>query len=766
MIVSSLGLNDKSGKNPKEKYYNAIKEAETKINISMKDVIKIKPDSYGANYHNDDSKKVHFNFTDTYFDKQYPIENFMICPDDTDKGLCYLNGRILREIKLQDDNAINNILSGVPLSVKIRAEYDHRFSICDFRINASDKNITEKFLNDLGVSDERVIDHLLDHRDDLKNYVYQTAFTDFMKNDLGMSDEDVAEIRDKLLSKIGRCRTLLLLRKVIDDVDTNIAELTESLYKKYSHDTLYQLANHPFEIACDQLSIKARINIAKLSENIKADDPRLLTAYSEYIITEHLKSTGSTAITIDDYIAEYAQMSDNISEAFTAVNHARYIKSAGGMISNLNGRHYVSSKEIFNMEKELGEMIWTFAKAPKTNPVIPDHILEYINSSLGFALDDEQVSALKSVFNCISIITGGPGTGKTSVIKALNILIDYLFPGSSKLFCAPTAKAANKMQPSAAAKTITLQKYICSYVPKKLIPDFLMIDEFSMCDIKLVHDVFLAAENARNSGRTPHIIILGDPDQLGSIEQGNVLNDLIDSGVVPVVRLTDQHRCGSVSSISTNAAKVLKGESDLVIDDNFNVCKAVDEEDAFKTILNYSHYMQDNYSSESIQIISPIKASKLGVNKINDYVCKIFNPSNKRNYWCGRKYAVGDKVVFNTNKYCSGYINGDVGIITDITSDAISIDVNGNIVTVPKEDHNDFSLAFCETVHKMQGSEADNVIIALPKSRLTDRNMLYTAITRARKRVDIIYYGDALEKACENKSERTTLLKEFIDMLK
>ena len=766
--INSMGLSDRSGKNPNSKYILPIIKAIAEINNKLYDTVQVRSDEYGANYHNDEQKYIHYNFTDSYIDHMYTIENIMM---DGKYAVCYSNNRAFRSIIVSYDQDRFGDLSGIPLTAAVNPEYSHRLSICGGRINTSDQIMTERFLRGMGITNNMLLDHLLDHKNDLTDYICKIDFTDHMINVIGMSSKEAYYLQNKLMSRILRCKTTLLLAKVTEDKDINIKQIVNYLYKKYHNDIFKTLMDKPFEIGHDifngkpLLEIKAQISIARMNPNIKANDPRLLAAYAEYIITDHLISTGSTAILFNDYKKEYAQISDNISASFTDLEHKRYIKAAGGIIAVLKGNVYVASNDTFNKEMQLAEMLCTLVNKPNPVPYISPSIIHQISTCLGFVPDKEQIDALSSVYYTVSVITGGPGSGKTSVVKAINKAIDILSPGSHKIFCAPTARAAKRMNQAASINAKTVQSYVKSLIPNNSIPDYLIIDEASMCDLKIAYDVFSAAYNAINSGRDTHIIIIGDPDQLPSVEYGNVLNDLIDSGIVPVFKLTNIHRFSASTIIVTNASKVLAGDSNLAedyINNSFRLYKEGSTDEAIKTIMELSYSTKDNHPMESCQIISPIKDSALGVDYINNVVRKIYNPNAKMVYFGKQRYAIGDKVILNKNNRKLGYINGDMGIVTKVSKEEMSINVDGKNITLPKSLYKNVSLAYCLTVHKMQGSEADNIIIALPKSLLTDRNMLYTALTRAKKRVNIVFIDDALEEACLRKTERITLLKEHI----
>ena len=397
---------------------------------------------------------------------------------------------------------------------------------------------------------------------------------------------------------------------------------------------------------------------------------------------------------------------------------------------------------------------------------------------------DDQVEALtKSVNNSVHIITGGPGTGKTTIIKfILNVFIKR---GFKTIMVAPTGRAAKRMMETTGFEAKTIHRVLeissteddeFNFVGKSdkntIKCDVIIIDEASMIDVLLGSKLFKSLSIGTK------IIIVGDTDQLPSVGPGNFLKDIINSGIFPVSRLNKIYRQKENSYIVLNAHKINNGE-ELILnkkDGDFYILKNNNENEicdilkelVLKRIPKFFSYDIDIL--KDIQVLSPIRKGILGVNNLNLVFQESINPkSSDKNemIFLGNSYRVGDKVMQIKNNYellgyyvkdgkqIKGVFNGDIGYIIDVNEKNINVLYDGNkIFKYDKTNLSEIEHAYAITVHKSQGSEFPIVIIPIFRftNILMNRNILYTAVTRAKRCVILVGDINALMYMVRNTS--------------
>lgn len=410
--------------------------------------------------------------------------------------------------------------------------------------------------------------------------------------------------------------------------------------------------------------------------------------------------------------------------------------------------------------------------------------IEIFEKENSLKFSDDQVEALtKSVNNSVHIITGGPGTGKTTIIKfILNVFIKR---GFKTIMVAPTGRAAKRMMETTGFEAKTIHRVLeissteddeFNFVGKSdkntIKCDVIIIDEASMIDVLLGSKLF------NSLGIGTKIIIVGDIDQLPSVGPGNFLKDIINSGIFPVSRLNKIYRQKENSYIVLNAHKINNGE-ELILnkkDGDFYILKNNNENEicdilkelVLKRIPKFFSYDIDIL--KDIQVLSPIRKGILGVNNLNLVFQESINPkSNDKNemIFLGNSYRVGDKVMQIKNNYellgyyvkdgkqIKGVFNGDIGYIIDVNEKNINVLYDGNkIFKYDKTNLSEIEHAYAITVHKSQGSEFPIVIIPIFRftNILMNRNILYTAVTRAKRCVILVGDINALMYMVRNTS--------------
>lgn len=410
-----------------------------------------------------------------------------------------------------------------------------------------------------------------------------------------------------------------------------------------------------------------------------------------------------------------------------------------------------------------------------------DEELEILQEDEGIDLAIAQKQAVKSVFNNgIMVLTGGPGTGKTTTINTMIKLLEM--SGKTVALAAPTGRAAKRMTETTGkeAKTIHRLLEMAFDTDDRLVftksdeepidADVMIVDEASMIDIFLMEHLLNAI------GDESRLVIVGDADQLPSVGAGNVLKDIIDSGVCCVVRLTEIFRQAQKSDIVTNAHRINHGE-DIVANrkggDFYFINKESEAEilEEIKSLV--SGRLEKFYKVDSVkdmQILSPMRKGLCGVNSMNEVLQEVLNPHKEKRLeveLLKKVYRVGDKVMQKKNNYSrkwsnergtdsgEGVYNGDIGYIYHIDKNEKMIYVlfdETKIFKYPFDELDELEHSYCTTVHKSQGSEFPVVIMPMTSGpiMLLNRNLLYTAITRAKKLVVVVGMKKYMDRMISN----------------
>ena len=389
-------------------------------------------------------------------------------------------------------------------------------------------------------------------------------------------------------------------------------------------------------------------------------------------------------------------------------------------------------------------------------------------------LAPEQRNAVKvALSNTVTLLIGGPGTGKTTIEQFI-IEIYRLYHRENVLLVAPTGKAARRMSESTGEPAFTVHKALgvsagneVIQTDKKLDAGLILIDEASMLDAQIT----FALLKAINTGTK--VVFVGDTNQLPSVGVGNVLFELINSRVVPVAALETVYRQKAGSTIATNCARIKRGLDTLEYSDTFQFCKAASQEDAVRMVLSsYKAELDSGLPLEKICLLSPYRRSTLtGVNALNHELQQMLvNEDTPHFNYGSNKFYLGDRVMFMDNK--ENVANGDVGTIVNINLSQKTFDVDfgdSKILSYKKSDLRSFTLAYGISIHKSQGAEFDTCIITLmdEHEKMLKRNLIYTAISRAKKKVILIGTQKALQTAIktEDVSKRRSRLGEILAIL-
>ena len=387
--------------------------------------------------------------------------------------------------------------------------------------------------------------------------------------------------------------------------------------------------------------------------------------------------------------------------------------------------------------------------------------IEEIVKKTGIQYDDVQVAAIQqAVRSKVMVLTGGPGTGKTTTTLGIIAALESL--GQSILLAAPTGRAAKRMSETTGKESKTIHRLL-EYNPAKgyrrndenpLEGDALIVDESSMIDVILMNSLLKAVPSHMR------FILVGDIDQLPSVGAGNVLRDIIDSGVVQVIRLTRIFRQAQSSRIITNAHKINRGIFPDISngrDADFFFIKQEDPEKAALEIVNIVKNRIPkayHYCTNDIQVLAPMQRSVVGATNLNIILQEAINPEGDCLSRGGFKYRMGDRVMQIRNNYDKEVFNGDIGFVSKVDMDERSLTViyEGRAVENEDSELDELTLVYATTIHKSQGSEYPVVVIPLLMTHfvMLQRNLIYTGITRAKKICIIVGTTKALAYSVHN----------------
>ncbi len=454
----------------------------------------------------------------------------------------------------------------------------------------------------------------------------------------------------------------------------------------------------------------------------------------------------------------------------------------GNVVVSKQGNLYLP--HVFAQESETACKVAEMLLTPP-EPVMLAPVMERVKGKLGITLSPRQQEGVEMVFrHDLSIITGGPGTGKSTILKAVIEAYRLLYPDRVIALGAPTGKASRRMaETTGMDNAATLHSLLrlhgedAGWQEKKpLDADFLIVDEASMVDMWLAHQMFARLKKGTK------VLIVGDADQLESVGAGSVFRELIQCGLVPVTVLDQIFRQAEDSRIAYNAKFVKEGTPELLYGPDFAFVEAEDQAQTADLVRRVYRRALKTDSIEQVQILTPFRArGEASANSLNAAIQQEINPPDITKPELsngGRLFRLGDRVMQVKNDYDmelhnedhelvgAGVFNGEVGIVSDIQPGTLTVWFDGRYADYPLESLGELELAYATTIHKSQGSEYDTVIVPmLPAHKvLLSRNLFYTAITRAKCRVALIGQKKALYMAVRKDStgKRNTLLGERI----
>ncbi|MGU3538178.1 SF1B family DNA helicase RecD2 [Methylobacterium sp. A54F] len=552
------------------------------------------------------------------------------------------------------------------------------------------------------------------------------------------------------------------------------------IFKTYGHEAIAVMREDPYRLARDIRGIGFRTADAiAMRLGLAPEAPKRLAAGIAYALQTAMDE-GHCGLPVDDLIRLASRLLE-VEPALVEAAAAFAVRAAEEVVADeLDGRPCLFLKGLHGAERSIAErLVARAAGAPPWGAIDLDRAGPWVEAQTGKTLSPSQREAVRLVLSQkLSIVTGGPGVGKTSTLDS--ILRILVAKGARVLLAAPTGRAAKRMSDQTGIEAKTIHRLLevdprnggfSRGLDNPLACDLLVIDETSMVDVPLMNALLKAVPEPAA------LLLVGDVDQLPSVGPGQVLADLIASGRLPVARLTEVFRQAAESRIVVNAHRINGGRMPEApprgAESDFFLIEVDHAEAALETLVEVvTRRIPARFGldpANEVQVLTPMVRGSLGSRNLNQELQRVLNPNPpaavERFGW---RFAVGDRVMETRNDYDREVFNGDLGRVVGIDAEAgiLTVDFEGRAVAYPFAELDTLNPAFATTIHKSQGSEYPAVVlpVTLQAWTMLARNLLYTGVTRGRRLVVLIGERRALAAALRGTRARArhTKLKDWI----
>ncbi|MCI8429460.1 MAG: ATP-dependent RecD-like DNA helicase [Lachnospiraceae bacterium] len=541
------------------------------------------------------------------------------------------------------------------------------------------------------------------------------------------------------------------------------------IFKAYGSGSIQVVQENPYRLADDIWGIGFR-TADTIAEKLGIEKGRFIRLRSGILYTLNKLSESGHCYALREQLIETAEKLLEVEQPELQITLDEMLRTS----DVIRDEEAIYLPPFYFSETGCARRLLKLLSAERQVRIDADAVIRQIQSRSAVPYDEIQLKAIRTaVSSKVMILTGGPGTGKTTT--TMGILQAYRMAGCRILLAAPTGRAAKRMSEATGMESKTIHRLL-EYKPPEgyqkkeenpLEGDVLILDECSMIDVMLMYNLLKALPEHMT------LILVGDTDQLPSVGAGNVLKDLIASGRIPVVRLTRIFRQAQGSRIIMNAHRINRGEAiDLRggKDADFFFAGKETNEEVVDTLVKYctrnlpSYYHVD--ALRDIQVLTPMQRGICGAANLNRVLQDAMNPCGIFLNRGGIQYRLRDKVMQIRNDYDKEVFNGDIGTVfrVDMEERELTVNFDGREVLYDVSELDELSLAYATTIHKAQGSEYPIVVMPFTMSHyvMLQRNLLYTGVTRAKKILVLIGEKKAVWYAVKNEttSERNTKLAE------
>lgn len=559
--------------------------------------------------------------------------------------------------------------------------------------------------------------------------------------------------------------------------------LAMKIYGEYGSDTEALVRTNPYRLTEDihGVGFVTADRIAR-AMGIPADSKYRICAGIIHVLGENAEKNGHTFLPKEQLIEDARGLlgEENCGRLEECIDELIITPGKSGLKeTEYEGGAAVMLRSMYRAECGSAVKLCRMSEcANRALPECDDEIAEFERIEHVTFHPEQRLAITSALGGGVSVITGGPGTGKTTIVRCILRLLTR--HGKTVRLMAPTGRAAKRLSDSTGADATTIHRALLSEeCIEGILEDAVIVDEFSMVDVGLLYSL------VRKMRDEATLVIVGDADQLPSVGAGNALADIISCGRFPVTFLTHIYRQGEGSGITVAAHKINAGEMPDLKNSSgdFFFIRAADAHTAAMTVRDLVTRRLPGYlgcEPTKLQVLCPVKNGEAGGVELNRLLREAILPERQREVRVGdNAFAAGDKVMHVVNNYSLGWtranehgegiFNGDMGTVLEALPDSGEIIVefeDGRRVTYTGEDRSQLMLAYAITVHKSQGSEYEGVIIPLSGNNymIMTRNLLYTAVTRARRLAVIVGTEDTVSRMVRNNfiRKRWSMLKEFI----
>lgn len=541
----------------------------------------------------------------------------------------------------------------------------------------------------------------------------------------------------------------------------------QKVFKTYGDQSINKVQTNPYQLARDIFGIGFKTADAIAQKlGIPKDSPERIEAGIEYALSESAED-GHVCFPVAELLKlaeEMLEIDENaIALRLSSLTQAKRVE-IGEMFYAGKLENFIWLRPLFLCEVGICRQLFRLRQAPcLLREIHIERALEWVQNQLAIKLADNQKQAVaQSLKQKVQIITGGPGTGKSTITKAILAITEKI---STKIvLAAPTGRAAKRMTEITGKKASTIHSLL-EYdfkagrfkkgLDNPIDCDLIIVDEASMIDTSLMYSLVKAIPDGAR------VVFVGDINQLPSVGPGNVLKDIIASRALPVTSLNEIFRQAAGSRIITNAHRINSGmfpDISNLSDSDFFFMEVESPEDVLKNIIALiTQRLPIKYGLDpinDIQVLAPMRRGVIGIENLNIVLQECLNPKGAPLIWSGRRFQTGDKVMQIRNDHQRAVYNGDIGRIVSIdpVEQTLIVRIDDRDILYEFSDLDELVLAYATSIHKYQGSECPCVIMPIHTThfKLLHRNLLYTGVTRGKRLVVLVGTKKAIALSVKN----------------